>query len=554
MLLEISIKNFAIIKEISLQFKEGMTVLTGETGAGKSIIIDAMNMMLGGRAATDMIRHGAPKAEIEGFFYLEETQALAALFEQQGLELSSELIIRREIFANGRSVSRINGQMVNLSVLKEIGAYLVDIHGQHDQEDLMKVARHQELLDSFGDSSFLHLKEDYQESFDRYKSLRKRFVEVRKNQAEHQARIEMLEFQLAEIEGAGIEKDEDRILEAEREKILNHKKISDGLSTSYDLLDNEEVSSLENIRQALNEMEALEDFDPAYKTIAGHLSEAYFMIEEVAKDIELHLERDQYDATRLFEIESRLDLLYSISRKYGGSIKEVLTYYDQIYQEYQHLTGQDAGEENLELALKSAEKNLLALAEQLTNARMQLAQELEGQIHQELKDLYMEKARFKVQFQAAKFSRQGNQQIEFFIATNPGEDLKPLVRVASGGELSRLMLAIKAAFSRRENKTSIVFDEVDTGVSGRVAQAIAQKIHKIGKHDQVLAISHLPQVIAIADQQFFIEKISEDQSTVSQVRLLNFEERVEEVAKMLAGEDLTEAAMSQARALLEQEK
>ena len=554
MLLEISIKNFAIIKEISLQFREGMTVLTGETGAGKSIIIDAMNMMLGARAQTDMIRKGAPKAELEGLFNVEASPVLVQLFEEQGMEFNPELIIRREIFANGRSVSRINGQLVTLSFLKEIGSYLVDIHGQHDQESLMKASKHQELLDSFGQADFFQLKGRYQEAFDHYKTLRKRFIDLQKNQQEHQARIEMLEFQLAEIEAASLENNEDKLLEAEREKILNSKKISDALTSSLAALDDPDFSSLEQLRRAMNEMQSLEDYDPQYKKLSEALSETYFVLEDVAKDLEGHVERLDYHPNRLLEIEARLDLVYSISRKYGGSLDQALSYYDNALKEYQLLTGQDSDDQTLEESLKQAEKNLLGLAQELSQAREELAHLLEEEIHQELRDLYMDKAQFKVMMTAAKFNRQGNQQIEFFISTNLGEDLKPLVKVASGGELSRLMLAIKTALARRANKTSIVFDEVDTGVSGRVAQAIAQKIHRIGQFGQVLAISHLPQVIAIADYQFFIEKIADQDSTVSQVRLLSPEERIQEVAKMLAGDNVSQAALVQARELIEQKK
>ena len=250
------------------------------------------------------------------------------------------------------------------------------------------------------------------------------------------------------------------------------------------------------------------------------------------------------------QVESRLDLLHTITRKYGGSVDDVLIYFAKITDEYNHLTGNNLSSEEMEAELKKMEANLVNLAGQLALARHELAQQLEAEIKQELQDLYMDKAQFQVQFTKCKFSREGNETVEFYISTNPGEDFKPLVKVASGGELSRLMLAIKSAFSRKEGKTSIVFDEVDTGVSGRVAQAIAQKIYKIGQHSQVLAISHLPQVIAISDYQFFIEKISNDYSTVSTVRLLTIEERVEEVAKMLAGDDVTEAALTQARELL----
>ncbi|WP_172931335.1 DNA repair protein RecN [Streptococcus sp. 10824] len=550
MLLEISIKNFAIIEAISLHFEKGMTVLTGETGAGKSIIIDAMNMMLGARATTDVIRHGAPKAEIEGLFSVENSRLLQEIFDEQGLELGDEIIIRREILQNGRSISRVNGQMVNLSVLRAIGQHLVDIHGQHDQEELMRPQLHIQMLDEFGDTAFWDLKETYQTSFDAYRKMRKQVLEVKKNQQEHKERIEMLEFQMAEIEAANLQAGEDLSLNQERDKLLNHKNIADTLTNAYSMLDNEDFSSLANVRSAMNDMESVEEYDPEYREISSSLSETYYVLEDISKRLEAIIEDLDFDGNRLMQVENRLDLLHTITRKYGGTVDDVLLYFAKIREEYNLLTGNNLSSEDMEAELKKLEVNLVDLAGQLASARHDLAQQLEAEIKQELQDLYMEKAQFQVRFSKGKFSREGNEMVEFYISTNPGEDFKPLVKVASGGELSRLMLAIKSAFSHKEGKTSIVFDEVDTGVSGRVAQAIAQKIHKIGQHGQVLAISHLPQVIAIADYQFFIEKISNDHSTVSTVRLLTVEERVEEVAKMLAGDDVTEAALTQARELL----
>lgn len=553
MLLEISIKNFAIIEEVRLNVEKGMTVLTGETGAGKSIIIDAMNLLLGTRATTDVIRHGASKAEVEGLFSVDNGK-LSQLLIEQGIEAGEEVIIRREVLANGRSVSRINGQLVNLSVLKEVGRYLVDIHGQHDQEELMRAQHHLSLLDSFGEADFWSLKATYQESFENYRQLRKLLLDKQKNEQEHKARIEMLEYQIAEIEAADLQVGEDIRLAEEHNKLLNHKQIADTLTNAYAMLDNEDFSSLTNLRYAMNDMQSLEEYDAEYKELSTNLTESYYVIEEITKRLGDILDDLDFDGNRLLQIESRMDLLNTMTRKYGGTVDDVLEYFSKITDEYNLLTGNTLSDEDLEGQLKAAERNLIDLSEQLAQARHELATKLEAEIRQELQDLYMEKAQFRVHFTKGKFNREGNEQVEFYISTNPGEDFKPLVKVASGGELSRLMLAIKSSFARREDKTSIVFDEVDTGVSGRVAQAIAQKIYKIGQYGQVLAISHLPQVIAIADYQFFIEKVSDDASTVSHVRLLDEEERVEEIAKMLAGDKVSEAARTQARELLKNDR
>lgn len=550
MLLEIAIKNFAIIEEISLNFERGMTVLTGETGAGKSIVIDAMNMMLGSRASIDVIRHGSPKAEIEGFFSVDKNPSLEQLLADQGIAFSDELIIRREILQNGRSISRINGQMVNLATLRAVGQYLVDIHGQHDQEELMRPQKHIQLLDEFGDEVFQVSKQHYQDLFDRYRDLRKRVLNKRKNEQEHQARIEMLEYQIGEIEAANLQSGEDTKLLKQRDKLMNHKLIVDTLTNAYVLLDNEDFSSLTNVRSAMNDLQSLEEYDAEYKELSNNLSESYYILEDVSKRLETILDHMDFDANTLVKLEARLDVINTITRKYGGSVDDVLAYFDNISKEYNHLTGNDLAFDDIERELKVLERSLLEAAAQLSQKRHAIAKTLSQEIKQELKDLYMDKADFKVVFTKGKFNREGNETVAFHISTNPGEDFKPLVKVASGGELSRLMLAIKSAFSRREDKTSIVFDEVDTGVSGRVAQAIAQKIYKIGNHGQVLAISHIPQVIAISDYQYFIEKQSSKATTVSTVRLLNQEERIEEIAKMLAGDNVTQAARQQAKELL----
>ena len=406
------------------------------------------------------------------------------------------------------------------------GSYPVDEPGS--VQDLLQAAAHNE----------------NEEAVDVYPA----FARIAKEEGFYEAASTFM--QIAEIEAAALEVDEDLRLEQERQRLLNHKMIADTLTNAYTMLDAEEFSSLSNVRSAMNDLESIEEYDPTYKELSSQLSETFYALEDITKRLEDVVDGLEFDGNRLMQVESRLDLIHSITRKYGGQVKDVLEYLAQITKEYSLLTGSDLSSEDLEKELKRLEKSLVTLAQDLSDQRHALAQALENEIQQELADLYMDKARFQVSFSKAKFNREGNEAVEFYISTNPGEDFKPLVKVASGGELSRLMLAIKSAFSRKEGKTSIVFDEVDTGVSGRVAQAIAAKIHKIGQNGQVLAISHLPQVIAAADYQFYIEKISDEHSTVSTVRLLNREERIEEIAKMLAGEDLTEAARQQAEQLL----
>ena len=554
MLQEISIKNFAIIEEIHLSFESGMTILTGETGAGKSIIIDAMSLLLGGRASSDFVRHGANKAEIEGLFFFDKTPELKAVLLELGFEeVDSEIILRREIFANGRSVCRINGQMVNLATLRQVGELLVDIHGQHDSQELMNPKSHLRLLDEFGDEAFDQIKNNYKLKFENFKNLRQQLNLRQKNEQEFAQRIEILQFQAEEIEAAEINLEEDEQLVNRREKLNNIKNIADSLSSAYLALDDEDndYSSLNNIRTTMTELDKISNFDNDYQELADKTAESYYVLEEVANQIQRIMSDLEFNPAELLQIEDRIMTLTTLKKKYGPELSDVMNYLEKVQLELSELTGSENDSENLENSVKVAQVQLIEASKKLNEARHKIAKEVEKDIKHELSELYMEKADFKVSFEGAKFSANGNEHVEFFIQTNPGEGFKPLAKTASGGELSRLMLAIKSSFSRRENKTAIVFDEVDTGVSGRVAQAIANKIYKISQSGQVLCISHLPQVVAIADTQYHIEKIQLTDSTTSTVRKLTFEEREIEIAKMLAGDDLTPEALAQAKKLLE---
>ena len=554
MLQEISIKNFAIIDTIAMQFDQGMSILTGETGAGKSIIIDAMNLLLGSRAQTSFVRHGADKAEIEGLFFYQDSPEIATQLEALGFENTGELILRREIFANGRSSCRINGVLTPLSNLQAISSYLVDIHGQHDHQELMSPAHHLAMLDEFGDKKFRKIKQDYAQKFSDYKTLRQKLVTLKKNQAEFAQRIDILKFQIDEIASAEIDLKSDEGIYQRRDLLTHANHIAEHLNAAYYSLDDDasDYSSLSMVRNAMNELESASQFDaPSYAKLSEKIAEAYYLLEDAAANLEKRIDDLEFNPSELAMIEDRISVLTTLKKKYGPELTDVLAYLTNCQKELEALTGDENSSENLEASFKAAEKSLLISAQALSEARAIIADKLAKDVKGELADLYMAKADFKVHFEPAKFSINGNQHVEFFIQTNPGEGFKPLAKTASGGEMSRIMLAIKSSFARRENKTAIVFDEVDTGVSGRVAQAIANKIYKISQSGQVLCISHLPQVVAIADTQYHIEKIQLDDSTTSTVRKLTLEEREIEIAKMLAGDDLTPEALAQAKKLLE---
>ncbi|GFH39732.1 DNA repair protein RecN [Lactococcus insecticola] len=554
MLQEISIKNFAIIDTISMQFDRGMSILTGETGAGKSIIIDAMNLLLGSRAQTSFVRHGADKAEIEGLFFYKESPEIATKLEELGFDNTGELILRREIFANGRSSCRINGVLTPLSNLQAIGGFLVDIHGQHEHQELMSPAHHLTMLDEFGDKKFLEIKQNYKEKFTTYKSLRQKLVALKKNQADFAQRIDVLKFQIDEISAAEIDLKADADLYARRDVLSHANRIAEHLNSAYYSLDDDDAdnSSLSMVRNAMNELESASQFDEkSYAKLSEKIAEAYYLLEDAAADLEKRIDDLEFNPSELIMIEDRISTLTTLKKKYGPELSDVLTYLENCQKELDELTGDENSSETLEISFKEAEQALLVSAKILAEGRASIAKTLEADVKRELSDLYMAKADFKVSFEPGKFSVNGNQHVEFFIQTNPGEGFKPLAKTASGGEMSRIMLAIKSSFAQKENKTSIVFDEVDTGVSGRVAQAIANKIYKISQSGQVLCISHLPQVVAVADTQFYIEKVQSDDSTTSSVRKLSTDERATEVAKMLAGDDITPEALAQAKKLLE---
>jgi DNA repair protein RecN (Recombination protein N) len=431
---------------------------------------------------------------------------------------------------------------------------LIDIHGQHDNQELMNAKHHLAMLDEFGDAAFNELKSNYQQIFEKYRLARTALTERKENEKKFAERINMLQFQIDEIEAAGIDLERDEKLQQQRDKLNNVKFIAENLNMAYQLLDGEddgeEGSGLTVLQEVMGRLDEVVKFDEDYQSLSDKTLEAYSLLEDVAVSLDNTLSDLEFNPTELTQLEERIFTLTALKRKYGPELADVLDFLEKSQLELSSLTGETSDLASLERTVMETQTELVAAAEKLNVARHKMAKALEADIKKELADLYMEKADFMVKFDHAKFSMRGNESVEFYIQTHPGEGFKALAKTASGGELSRLMLAIKSSFARREHKTSIVFDEVDTGVSGRVAQAIAQKIYKISQSGQVLAISHLPQVVAIADVQFYIEKSSSKDVTTSTVRKLSWDERVEEIAKMLAGDDLTPEAFAQAKKLL----
>lgn len=552
MLQELSVKNFAIISSLQLEFQMGMTVLTGETGAGKSIIIDAMGLLTGGRGSSDYIRQGANKCTLEGLFSMPKSQELKQLLEELGIETEEDsLVIQRDTSASGKNVCRVNGRIVNITNLKRIGEYLVDIHGQNEHQELMQSERHIDMLDEFGGKKLLAVKEKYTRAYQEYRALEAKVRKRQKNEKEFAQRMDMLHFQSDEIASAQLVAGEEEQLLEERNKLNNFQKIADALTISYAALNGEDDSSLDKIGTSMNELASIESLDSEYKTLSDTVQNAYYLLQEASGDLSRLIDGLELDEGRLNEVENRLELIRQMKRKYGDSIETILSYYEEITKELAEADFLEGGTGDLEALL--AEKQQAAHQQALTlrKERKRLAKELEQQILTELKELYLERTEFEVRFtELEHLQENGLDGVEFYITTNPGEPLKPLVRVASGGELSRVMLAMKTIFSQTQGITSIVFDEVDTGVSGRVAQAIADKIYQISENSQVLCITHLPQVAAVADEHYFIEKEIVAGRTETSVRILSEKERVNEIARMLAGSEITKLTIEHAQELL----
>ncbi|MBD3108083.1 DNA repair protein RecN [Bacillus sp. AGMB 02131] len=563
MLVELSIKNFAIIEELSLSFTSGLTVLTGETGAGKSIIIDAINLLAGGRGSSEFVRHGETKAEIEGMFMVQgDEHPVYSKAETLGIDVTDGVIIlRRDIALNGKSVCRVNGKMVTTGMLKEIGQSLIDVHGQHEHQELMDYHFHLPLLDQFGGDDIKSVYEDYEKVYEEYCLIHEQYNRLNQDERQTVHRLDFLTFQYNEIQKANLRINEDDELFEERKRINNFEKIYEGLHSAYEALRGDQ-KALDWLSIAKSNMEDIAAIDENAGNLSESISNSYYLLEEISLSIRNSYEMLEYDSERLNIIESRLNELNNLKRKYGKTIAEILAYYADIEEEIETLQNRETHLAKLEKQLIEKKQELLKAAIKLSNVRKDMAKVLTAQILQELKELYMEKTKFEVVFirkpepnqvlSHRDISKNGLDEVEFYISTNPGEPLKPLAKTASGGELSRIMLALKNIFSKHSGITSIIFDEVDTGVSGRVAQAIAEKIYKVSVDSQVLCISHLPQVAAMSDTHLYIEKETKNGRTKTSVRPLNFDDKVKEIARMISGVEITSLTKKHAEELLVQ--
>ena len=554
MLVELDIKNFAIIKALKVRFQENMTVLIGETGAGKSIIIDAVSLLMGGRGQKEMIRSGEKKAVVTGLFELDhETKKITELCEQYGIPDSEEqLIISRELAAKGRNVVRINGQLTTINVLRELGNYLVDIHGQNDQQILMDQDRQIDLVDNYASSKFKQQLAQYQTDFSNWQKLTAQINHLHHDAQELAQKQDILSFQNEELTKADLkDPHEDDELEDEYDELNNYQKIVDTANYLMQMYDDEDHGIETLLGKAQNAANELAEYGSKFKDIAKTIDDGVFAISDARSELSNVLDDMDFDEERFQYVSNRLDLLNGLKKKYGPSLEDVFAFYAKVQKELgQYETG-GLDEEKLQKQLGELENKLKVEAQNLHEIRKNVASTLEKKIKQELADLYMAKARFSIDFSKTKtFTKKGTDNIVFLIAPNPGEELMPLVKIVSGGEQSRLILALKAIFSKVEPVGTMIFDEIDTGVSGRVSAAIGQKLHSIGENKQVIAITHSPQVAAAGDQKYLVAKKVKDGATYTQIGPLTQEETITAIAEMMAGSDVTQAAKQNAKDLM----
>lgn len=550
MLVSLTIRNIALMDQMQVEFSTGLHVLTGETGAGKSIIVDAISLLLGGRAQKELIRSGCDKARVEGVFDLSDCPAALAFLKSQELdEEGNELILAREITAQGRSSCRVNGALLPLSQYQLLTGLLMDIHGQHEHQSLMDEKRHLGFLDASGDESHQALLKQIQAESAAWKEASKALEALKKQSAQASERMELLRIRQKELKAAKLVPGEEDELARERDRFRHAEKIEDGLREAYEAVYDGLHPAAEALRQAVNALSPIEQLDDQYAALRARLDGLYYEAEDCGltlRDLLSHLDSDP---DRLEEVQARLDLLRRLSRKYGGAsaaeMKEKLT---EIEAE---LAGFENLDDHLDQAAK-AEKNLgkkyAETAKKLTAARQQLAKKFEAEMEIQLRDLNMAGTRFEVQLPACPPGPLGNESAAFLIAPNRGEELQPLSKIASGGELSRLMLAIKSVSAKREGVPSMIFDEIDTGISGRAAQVVGEKMAAIGKERQVLCVTHLQQIAALADRHYLVEKSFDGERTRTQLTLLTGENRVNEIARMLGGDG--ESARIHAREMI----
>ncbi|MCE5709853.1 DNA repair protein RecN [Staphylococcus pseudintermedius] len=554
MLQSLSIKQFAIIDTLDIQFSDGLTVLSGETGAGKSIIIDAIGQLIGMRASSEFVRHGEKKAIIEGIFDIDDAKDAIRQLETLGIDINEDfLIVKREIFSSGKSICRINNQTVTLQDLRQVMQSLLDIHGQHETQSLLKQKYHVELLDRYADGEYIEELQQYAQSYEQHQEKIKELEALESADQALLQRLDLMKFQYDELKEAQLKEGEIEQLEIDIKRIQNSENLSLALNAAYVTLTDEHAitdrlytlsSELQNVNQILPE---------TFEKLKEEVDQFYYTLEDAKHQIYEEINQTEFDEQYLNELESRMNLLNNLKRKYGKDISDLMIYQEKIADEINKIENYEESTSKLREEIQQLSQQVQEDGEKLTKARRIVARQLRDRIVNEIQYLQMKDANLEISFKPYETpQKDGLERIEFLISPNKGEPLKSLNKIASGGELSRIMLALKSIFVRAHGQTAILFDEVDSGVSGQAAQKMAEKMKDIASVIQVICISHLPQVASMSDHHLYISKQEKDDRTTTTVRELTGDARIDEIARMISGATVTELTRQNAKEMIEQ--
>lgn len=547
MLSLLHIENIAVIEQADISFDRGFNVLTGETGAGKSIVIDAISAILGERAYRDMIRTGTAKASVRAVF---TDVPEYPWFSENGVEYDPETVIQREVYLDGKNVCRVNGSLVSVSILRKLGIQLINIHGQHDSASLFDEENHLNFLDAFADNE--SLRSDYAEKYQAVASLRREISDLSMDESEKLRRMETLKYQISEIEKANLQPGEDETLEQRRKILQNAEKLSSGIEEAVECLyggdDTDGAAGL--LAQAEHALARLGRFSDSYQALHDRVADLMYQVQDAAEEVRDARDDLSYSADELEQIESRLDVIHKLRRKYGVTCEDILAYLEKAKQELDEIEFADDHLERLRGKLKKAEKAAWDAALLLRENRKDCAKRLSERILTELTQLDMPRVQFSCRFQELELTANGADGVAFYMSANAGEALKSMSKVASGGELARIMLAMKNVLAEKDQVNTLIFDEVDTGVSGRAAQKVAEKLRSVAAHKQVLCVTHLPQLAALADTHLLIAKSERQGRTFTTVTPLDFEGRKRELARIMGGAQITETTLKSAEEML----
>ncbi len=537
MITNLHIKNIGIIDDLELNLNKGLNVLTGETGAGKSLIIGSLNIISGGRFSKEMIRKGEDHSFVEICLYL----------PKDANSIDGNIIVSREIFSNGRNMCKINGRLVTVGELKNLMKSYIEIHGQNDNQTILDSKTHIKYLDNFIGKQIIKQKEEYKENYEKCNAIKKELKENYEDEKERQRKLDLLKYQLHEIEGAKLRLNEEEKLEEKRNKIQNSEKILENLNKANEALGE---NTIDKISYAIRALEKIENIDEKYQNCNYNLNNIYYELQELARDICIYKDEIEFNKEEQNEVEQRLDLIYSLKRKYGNNIEEILNYKEEISQEISKIENLDEYNQTLKIKLNQIEEKMNFIAENMHKLRIENSIKLTNNINQTLKDLEMPNAKVNIHVNYSKdeFFENGKDKVEIYITTNLGEDEKQLIKIASGGEMCRIMLAIKKVLADTDEMPVVVFDEIDTGISGKAANAVAEKLKNISKSHQVLCISHLASIAAEADYNYFISKSIMGDRTNTNIKQLNEEETIKEIARISSG-DINEVSIQYATEL-----